>query len=328
MIRSVLGRSIWFGVLAALLGAGAAGADTWRFANAASPGDRAETAALRLIEIVNQKLNGRHKIEYFGSSSLGGERELTEGVKLGTIDFGMTSTSAMTTFVPQLAFYDMPFLFRDVAHARRVATGAVGDKLLVAMETAGIKGLATAESGFRNMITNKTAINKPADMSGLKIRVIESPSHIAAIRAMGASAVPIAFPEVYGSLQQGVVDGLDLPIGNITPYKLYEVVKFVSLMEHIYTPHVFIMNLDVFKKLSPEDQTVIVSAAKKAADLERKINDDLVVQWTNELKAKGMNVVPVFVQEKAAFAERMKPVWAQFEGRIGKGVIEEAIAAP
>src|SRR3954454_8891423 len=148
MIRSALGRSIWFGALAALLGAGAASADTWRFANAASPGDRAETAALRLIEIVNQKLNGRHKIEYFGSSSLGGERELTEGVKLGTIDFGMTSTSAMTTFVPQLAFYDMPFLFRDVAHARRVATGAVGDKLLAAMETAGIKGLATARDGL------------------------------------------------------------------------------------------------------------------------------------------------------------------------------------
>ena len=320
--------AVLFGALAALAVAGPAAADTWRFANAASPGDRAETSALRMIEIINQRMGGRHKIEYFGAASLGGEREMTEGVKLGTIDFAMTSTSAMTTFVPQLAFYDMPFLFRDTAHARRVATGAVGDKLMAAMEAAGIKGLATAESGFRNMLTNKTAINKPADMSGLKIRVIESPSHIAAIRAMGASPVPIAFPEVYGSLQQGVVDGLDLPIGNITPYKLFEVVKHLSLTEHIYTPHVFIMNLDLFKKLSAQDQAIILAAAKEGADLERKINDDLVVQWTNELKAKGMNIVPVSVQEKAAFAERMKPVWAQFESRIGKGVIEEAVAAP
>jgi tripartite ATP-independent transporter DctP family solute receptor len=320
--------AVLFGTAVIVLAAGPAAADTWRFANAASPGDRADTAAKRLVEIVNQRLGGRHTIQYFGAASLGGEREMTEGVKLGTIDFAMTSTSAMTTFVPQLAFYDMPFLFRDTAHARRVATGAVGNKLMAAMEAAGIKGLATAESGFRNMLTNKTAINKPENMNGLKIRVIESPSHIAAIRAMGASPVPIAFPEVYGSLQQGVVDGLDLPIGNITPYKLYEVVKFVSLTEHIYTPHVFIMNLDVFKKLSADDQKVILDAAKEASDLERKINDDLVVQWTNELKSKGMQIVPVSTQEKAVFAERMKPVWAQFEGRIGKGLIEEAVAAP
>src|SRR3954453_17656990 len=156
-------------VVLSLLAASPAAAETWRFANAASPGDRAETAALRLVEIVNAKMGGRNKIEYFGSSALGGERELTEGVKLGTIDFGMTSSSAMTTFVPQLAFYDMPFLFRDAAHARRVATGSVGQKLLTAMEAAGIKGLATAESGFRNMVTNKTGITKSADMSGLKI---------------------------------------------------------------------------------------------------------------------------------------------------------------
>jgi tripartite ATP-independent transporter DctP family solute receptor len=315
-----------FGLMATTLLAGPALAETWRFANAAAPGDRADTAAKRLVEIVNQKMGGRNKIEYFGSSSLGGERELTEGVKLGTIDFGMTSTSAMTTFVPQLAFYDMPFVFRDSAHARSVATGAVGNKLLVAMEAAGIKGLATAESGFRNMITNKTGVTKPADMAGMKIRVIESPSHIAAIKAMGAAAVPIAFPEVYGSLQQGVVDGLDLPIGNIAPYKLYEVVKFVSLTEHIYTPHVFIMNLDVFKKLSADDQKIILDAAKEASDLERKTNDELVVQWTDELKSKGMTIVPVTTQQKGVFAEQMKPVWAQFEGRIGKGLIEEAIA--
>lgn len=328
MRSSIIIRSLISAILASLVAASPAASETWRFANAASPGDRAETAAKRLIEIVNQRMNGRHKIEYFGASALGAERELTEGVKLGTIDFGMTSTSAMTTFVPQLAFYDMPFLFRDAAHARRVATGAVGNKLLAAMEAAGIKGLATAESGSRNMLTNKTSITKPADMSGLKIRVIESPAHIAAIKAMGGSPVPIAFPEVYGSLQQGVVDGLDLPIGNITPYKLYEVVKYVSLTEHIYTPHVFIMNLGLFKKLSAEDQKIILDAAKEGADLERKINDELVAQWTAELKAKGMSIVAVSEKEKAAFAERMKPVWAQFEGQIGKGIIEEAVSTP
>jgi tripartite ATP-independent transporter DctP family solute receptor len=319
-------RRLLFTAIVTVFATSANAQQALRFANAATPGDRAETAALRMIEIINQKIGARYKISYFGSSALGAERELTEGVKLGTIDFGMTSSAAMTTFVPQLAFYDMPFLFRDSAHARKVATGVVGDKLLAAMEAADIKGLATAESGFRNMITNKTAVTKPADMASMKIRVIESPAHIAAIRAMGASPVPIAFPEVYGSLQQGVVDGLDLPIGNIAPPKLFEVTKYVSLTEHIYTPHMFIMNLALFKKMSPEDQKVVLDAAKEAADLERKINDELVVKWSDELKSKGMTIVPVTTEQKGAFAERMKPVWSQFEGRIGKGLIEEAIA--
>jgi TRAP-type transport system periplasmic protein len=124
------------------------------------------------------------------------------------------------------------------------------------------------------------------------------------------------------------VQGLDLPLGNIAAPKLHEVVKFLSFTEHIYTPHVFIMNLDLFKKLSAEDQKIILEAAKEGADLERKLNDDLVVQWSNELKSKGMTLVPVSEKEKAVFAEKMKPVWAQFEGRIGKGLIEEALATP
>lgn len=319
-------RLVLAGLLTAFAATVANSQEALRFANAASPGDRAETAALRMIEIINQKIGARYKVSYCGSAALGAERELTEGVKLGTIDFGMTSSAAMTTFVPQLAFYDMPFLFRDVDHARKVATGSVGNKLLAAMEAADIKGLATAESGFRNMITNKTSVTKPADMSGLKIRVIESPAHIAAIRAMGASPVPIAFPEVYGSLQQGVVDGLDLPLGNIAPPKLFEVTKYVSLTEHIYTPHMFIMNLALFKKMSAEDQKVVLDAAKEASDLERKINDELVVKWSDELKSKGMELIPVTTEQKAAFSDRMKPVWTQFEARIGKGLIEEAIA--
>ena len=150
-------------------------------------------------------------VQYYKASQLGNERELTEGVKLGTIEFGMTSTSAMTTFVPQLAFYDLPFLFRDKAHARKVSMGPVGDKLLKTMENAGIKGLATAESGFRLLLTNPVGVKHPNEMVGLKYRVIESPTHMAAFRALGASAVPIPFGEVYGALQQKVVDGMDLP---------------------------------------------------------------------------------------------------------------------
>lgn len=302
---------------------GAEAVETWKLASAVAPGDRQDVATQRFVDLVNKRFEGRYRIEYFKASQLGNERELTEGVKLGTIELGMTSTSAMTTFVPQLAFYDLPFLFRDKAHARKVATGPVGDKLLRHMEPAGIKGLATAESGFRLLMTNRVEVRHPRDMVGLKYRVIESPTHMAAFRALGASAVPIPFGEVYGALQQKVVDGMDLPIGNITAAKLQEVVKNLSLTEHIYTPHVFIMNLKLFSALAPADQQALVEAAREGSDLERKLNDELVPKWTAEVQAGGMKIIPI--PDKSPFIEKMKPVWSQFEKQIGKDLIEEAV---
>jgi tripartite ATP-independent transporter DctP family solute receptor len=295
----------------------------WKLASAVGPGDRQDIAALKMVEVANQRFGGRVQIQYFNSGQLGNERELTEGVKLGTIEFGMTSTSAMTTIVPRLAFYDLPFLFRDKAHARKAATGSVGDKLLAHMEAAGIKGLATAESGFRLLMTNGVEVKHPKEMVGLKYRVIESPTHIATFRALGASAVPIPWGEVYGALRQKVVDGMDLPLGNITAAKLHEVVKNLSMTEHIYTPHVFIMNLALWNTLSPEDRRILVEAAREGSDLERKLNDELVPKWLAEVQAGGMKVIPV--PDKTPFIEKMKPVWTQFEKVIGKELIEEAV---
>jgi len=306
-----------------LLGIHAEGAQTWKLASAVAPGDRQDVATQRFVDLVNTRFAGRIKIEYFKASQLGNERELTEGVKLGTIELGITSTSAMTTFVPQLAFYDLPFLFRDKTHARKVAMGPVGDKLLKHMESAGIKGLATAESGFRLLMTNGVEVRHPKDMVGLKYRVIESPTHIAAFKALGASAVPIPFGEVYGALQQKVVDGMDLPLGNITAAKLYEVVKNLSLTEHIYTPHVFIMNLKLWSALSAGDQKTLLEAAREGSDLERKLNDELVPKWSAELQGFGMKIIPI--PDKTPFIEKMKPVWAQFDKQIGKDLIEEAV---
>ncbi len=296
----------------------------WKLASAVAPGDRQDIATRKMIDIANQRFGSRIRIDYFHSGQLGNERELTEGVKLGTIELGMTSTSAMTTFVPQLSFYDLPFVFRDKAHARNAATGPVGDKLLKHMEASGIKGLATAESGFRLLLTNGVEVRHPKDMVGLKYRVIESPTHIATFKALGASAVPIPWGEVYGALKLKVVDGMDLPLGNITAAKLYEVVKYLSLTEHIYTPHVFIMNLKLWNSLSPDDQKILVEASREGSDLERKLNDDLVPKWTAEVQAGGMKVIPV--PDKTPFIEKMRPVWGQFEKQIGKDLIEEAVS--
>lgn len=323
-------HGVW-GMLAAVVavltvlgpGLSAEGAQVWKLASAVASGDRQDFAALKFIEVANKRFGGRIQIQNFNAGQLGNERELTEGVKLGTIEFGMTSTSAMTTFVPQLSFYDLPFVFRDKAHARKVATGPVGDKLLKHMEAAGIKGLATAESGFRLLMTNGVEVRHPRDMVSLKYRVIESPTHIATFRALGASAVPIPWGEVYGALKQKVVDGMDLPLGNITAAKLFEVVKNLSLTEHIYTPHVFIMNLALWNSLSAEDQKILVEAAREGSDLERKLNDELVPKWTAEVQAGGMKIIPI--ADKNPFIEKIRPVWAQFEKQIGKELIEEAV---
>ena len=152
-------------------------------------------------------------VQYYKASQLGNERELTEGVKLGTIELGHDEHLGDDDLRPELR----STICRSCSATRNTPARwrwwPVGDKVLKTMEKAGIKGLATAESGFRLLLTNRVEAKHPSDMVGLKYRVIESPTHMAAFRALGASAVPIPFGEVYGALQQKVVDGMDLPLG-------------------------------------------------------------------------------------------------------------------
>jgi tripartite ATP-independent transporter DctP family solute receptor len=211
-------------------------------------------------------------------------------------------------------------LFRDKAHARAVLDGPIGQALLKEFDSKGFKALAWSENGVRHMTNNKRPINLPDDLKGLKMRTMENPVHVAAYKGFGIITTPMAFPEVFTALQQGVVDGQENPLSVIMAAKFEQVQKFMTLTAHVYSPALLLMNKASFDKLSPADQKVFLDAAKLAAAATRARVDKDDASGVADLRAKGMNIIETF--DKAAFVARLAPVFTQFEKEFGKDKID------
>lgn len=269
---------------------------------------------------VEKRTNGRIKIQPFYSGSLGGERESIEAVQLGTQELTFTSTGPVPNFVPETRILDIPFLFRDKAHAHAVLDGPIGQELLSKFDAKGMKALAWGENGVRHMTNNKRAVNAPEDLKGLKMRTMENPVHIAAYKGFGIITTPMAFPEVFTALQQGTVDGQENPLSVIMAAKFDQVQKYLALTGHVYSPAVLLMNKAAFEKLSAADKQVFMDAAKEAVKLNRARVAEDDAKGVAELRSKGMQVVEV---DKSKFVAALTPVNADFEKQFGKANIDK-----
>ena len=276
------------------------------------------------IDVLSQEVEkgtkGRIIIKNFFSGSLGGERESIESVQLGTQELTGTSTGPIPNFVPAVKILDIPFLFRDKAHARAVLDGPIGQALLKEFDSKGFKALTWSENGVRHMTNNKRPINLPDDLKGLKMRTMENPVHVAAYKGFGIITTPMAFPEVFTALQQGVVDGQENPLSVIMAAKFDQVQKYMTLTAHVYSPALLLMNKASFEKLSPADQKVFLDAAKLAAAATRARVDKDDASGVAELRSKGMSIIENF--DKAAFVAKLAPVFTQFEKDFGKDKID------
>jgi TRAP-type transport system periplasmic protein len=270
---------------------------------------------------VEKRSGGRYKIQTFYSGSLGGERESVEAVQLGTQELTFTSTGPVPNFVPEVAILDIPFLFRDYAHARGVLDGPIGQDLLGKFPAKGIVALAWAENGFRHMTNSKRAVNAPDDLKGLKMRTMENPVHIQAYKAFGIIPTPMAFPEVFTALQQGTVDGQENPLSVITAAKFEQVQKHLSLTGHVYSPALILMNKAAFDKLPAADKQIFLDSAKEAAKANRARVDDDEKKAVADLRSKGMNVVETL--DKSKFQAALGPTYAEFGKKFGQDNIDK-----
>ncbi len=270
---------------------------------------------------VEKRTGGRYKVQTFYSGSLGGERESIEAVQLGTQELAMSSTGPVPNFVPDTKILDVPFLFRDKAHARAVLDGPIGQEMLTKFDSKGFKALAWAENGFRHMTNSKRAVNAPDDLKGLKMRTMENPVHIAAYKGLGIITTPMAFPEVFTALQQGTVDGQENPLPVIMSAKFSQVQKHLSLTGHVYSPCIFVMNKGSFDKLSAADKTAFLEAAKVAVKANRDRVDQDDANGVKELRAQGMTVIETV--DKAKFVAMLAPVNADFEKQFGKANLDK-----
>jgi len=269
---------------------------------------------------VEKRTGGRYKVQSFYSGSLGGERESIEAVQLGTQELTFSSSGPVPNFVPEAKILDIPFLFRDKAHARAVLDGPIGQEMLTKFDSKGFKALAWGENGIRHMTNSKRSVTGPDDLKGLKMRTMENPVHVAAYKGLGIVTTPMAFPEVFTALQQGTVDGQENPLSVIMASKFDQVQKHLTLTGHVYSPGIFLMNKASFDKLSAADKQAFLDAAKEGVKANRARVDEDDAKGVSELRSKGMTVVENV--DKSKFVAMLAPVNAEFEKQFGKANID------
>lgn len=298
---------------------------TWTFklGTATVPDHAYNVGARKFAELVTQRTGGKVKIDVHPATQLGNERDMIEGLQLGTVDFVVTSTGPVGGFVPKMLVVDLPFLFRDRTHAYQVLDGPIGQGLLDAFSVKEIKGLAFWENGFRHITNNVRPIDKPEDLKGIKIRTMENKIHLAAFRAFGASPTPMAWSEVYTALQQGTIDGQENPIAIVYTSKLFEVQKYLALTGHFYSPALLLMSTKAYNALPEDVRKIILDTARECATYERNLLRDDEAKQLEELKAKGMQVT---TPNKKPFQDAAAPVYKEFESQFGKDMIDQIIA--
>ena len=278
--------------------------------------------AVKLAEAVEKNSAGAMKIEVFPDAQLGGERDLAEGTRLGTVDMAVLAAgSVLPLWVPEFQVIEMPFIFRNRAHAYRVLDGPVGAELNSLAEKKAMKILGYWEVGFRNMTDNKRPIVTPKDMEGLKIRVQQSKVYIEMMKSLGAIGTPIAFTELYSALQQGVVDGQENPIATIRSMNYFEVQKYLSLTFHTYTPGAVMINPKLWNSLTEEQKTILQNSMKEARLYQRKTVADKEADDLAFLKSKGMTVTEK--PDREAFRKATLPVYDAMASVVPPALVTE-----
>lgn len=265
---------------------------------------------------ISSKTNGRIEISLQGGGALGGDREVIESVQLGTVDLTVPSTSVVVNFAPEFAILDVPFLFRDFDHADAVLGGPIGQEMLDGLPEKGLVGLAFGGMGFRQLTNNVRPVKEPADAEGLKIRTQQNEMHIAVWKELGVLPTPMAIPEVYTALQQGVVDGQENPVGAIINNRFGEVQKYLSVTDHAFTPLVLLMSPTAFDALSDDDKTIFKEAAKNAMKRNRQEVEIVLKTGVEALQDQGVTVNTDV--NKEAFRAKISPLVEQFAKKFGK----------
>jgi tripartite ATP-independent transporter DctP family solute receptor len=259
-------------------------------------------------KIVEEKSKGAIEVQLFPAAQLGSERDAVEGLQLGTLEMTLTSTGPLGNFVPQVKLFNLPFLFKDRQTCYKVLDGKIGTDIANLFPKVGIRSLGWYENGFRNITNSKRPIEKPADMDGLKIRVMEDDVFIMTMKALGASPLPMAFGELYTALEQKTVDAQENPLAVIFSSRFFEVQKYLAMTGHFYSPAVFLISEQVWKKFTPEQQKIIQDAATQARDYERKISMEADQKLEAELVKAGMQVTH---PEKAPFIKAVAGIYQE-----------------
>src|SRR4030042_527189 len=283
----------------------------WKLASVLPDTHPVHKALVYFADQVGEKTKGEVKITVYPAGQLGQEKDTIEGVKIGAIEITKVSSAPLGQFAPSLQVVSLPSIWRNAAHQHAVLDGAIGTRLMKDLEKNGFTGLPFFDAGFRNVTTQVGAVKVPADLKGLKIRVMQSKPLIDTINAFGATAVPMGQSEVYVALQQKVIDGWENNEPTVLSFNMQEGAKYFSYTRHVSIPDILIMSKQVFDSTPPAIQKAILEAAAETIPVQRKIWADYIGTATSELKSKRMEFNEV--DDIGAFQAKGKPVYKQYE---------------
>jgi len=299
-----------------------------RAGSGVGPGNPVNDALYDLAKALDQKSGGKLKLDVVISNGLAkGEAAHLEGAQLGSIDIvpiGSAPIGGM--FEPAYQALDLPFFWSSREQVWKVMDGPIGQELLKRMEPKGVKGFCFGGGwGFRNMMSNKRPIHTPDDMKGQTIRVQESPTYVAFMKALGANPVPMPYVEVYLAMKQGTIDGMELPSFTLTSDKFQEVTKYYSLTRHSYPPIAYFMSMKRYQSLSPDLQKVVGDSMQVACAAHRRYEVAKEKQDYEVMRKAGTKINEV--KDLKAFQALMKPVYASVEKEVGKEFMDRLAAA-
>lgn len=274
-----------------------------------------QAGAEEFKRLVEEKTGGSVTVEIYPNSTLGADVELIQGLQLGTVDMCVTDTNNITSFVPEIQVFNLPYIFNSREHAYEILDGEIGQDMLKKLDSVGIKGLAIWENGFRNLTNSKCAVHSAADVAGLKIRVMDSPLYIDMWAALGADPTPMAWSEVFTALQQKTIDGQENPVAQIYANSVYEVNKYITLDRHVYAPAVLLISQSVFGGMSAGQQAAVLEAAAEAGLYERGYNAEKEDEWIEAMIAAGAEIVTD--PDIASFQAAVAPVVEQYADSLG-----------
>lgn len=277
---------------------------------------------------LEQATDGRLSIQVFPSMQLGAEKQTLEQTQVGALAMTRVSVGVMGPIVSDLNVFNLPFVFRDIAHMHKVIDGAVGEKLLKKIDddpNAGLIGLAWMDAGARNIYNSKRPVAKLEDLQGLKIRTMGNPMFVDMANAMGANGVAMGYDQLINALQTGVVDGAENNYPSYGTGQHYNYAPYISTTQHLIIPEIIVFSKKVWETLSADDQALLRKVAKEAQLDERQLWAAAEQKALDDMKAHNVTVTEISPEEKKRFQEAMKPIWDKY-GAQYKDLIAEISA--
>lgn len=274
-------------------------------------------AAKVFADAVEKASGGKMRVRAIGAAALGPDTQMQQALIGGAQEMMVGSTATLVGITKEMALWDTPFLFSNVKEADALLDGPIGEKVKARLQDKGLVGLVYWENGFRNLTNSKRPVNKMEDFDGIKLRVMQNNVFLTSFNTLGANAVPMSFSELFGALETKTVDGQENPYNTILSSKFYEVQKYLTVTNHVYSPWIVLVSKKWWDGLSKDEQKVLNDAARLSRDFERKDTREEAAKAVADLKAKGMQVNELPRAEADRMRNKLTRVYAQIAADVG-----------